>query len=122
MVSSWLVKLVLGIVVAGLAIIELGSPLVAKAQLDGSAHEVADEVALRVNRSTTKNQLKDLCDEEASTRSVEVLSCELVPSQGAAGVIKVEARKEARSLILKNLGATEDWYDQRITVTADVSD
>jgi len=116
-VSSWLVKVILGIALVGIAVIELGSPLVAKAQLDGAAHEVADEAALLVRPTTTQSDIEERCEELAATRSVEIVSCTLNRDKT---VVTVMARKEARSLILKNVGATEDWYDQTITVTADV--
>ncbi|HEX7166511.1 MAG TPA: hypothetical protein VF230_05985 [Acidimicrobiales bacterium] len=118
MVSSWLLKVVLGIVLAGGIVIELGSPLVAKAQADDAANQIADETAFRLNKSFTKQILEDTCKAEGERHRVDILTCKIV--DGDPRLVEVRVRKEARSLVLKNWSATEDWYRPEVTATTEL--
>jgi hypothetical protein len=114
LISSWLVKIVLGIALIGAAVLELGSPLIAKAQADDAAHNIADEVAFRLTAHNTKAELDDACKTESAKESVEVLQCTV----DSKGDVVVRVRKDARSLVLKRWSATEDWYHPEVTATA----
>lgn len=115
MISGWLLKVVIGIAVIAAAVLELGSPLIARAQVDDAAHNIADEVAFRLNARNSQEELDTACREEGEKESVEVLTC-TVDSQGR---VQVTARKEARSFLLKGWSVTEDWYHPEASATAD---
>ena len=112
MVSSWLLKVVLGIALAGAIVIEVGSPLVARAQADDAANEVAQETAFRLRDNFTQATLDKTCEEEAENHDVTIVVCDF---DQAADEVVVRVRKEARSLVLKNWSATEDWYYPEVT-------
>ena len=119
MVSGWLIKVVLGIVLAGGLVIELGAPFVARAQADDAANQIADETAFRINRRrTTLQQLQEVCKAEADKHRVELLECEV---DADATEVTVRVRKEARSLVLKNWSATEDWYYPEVESSSELT-
>ena len=107
MIGGWLVKVLVGIVVVGFAVIELGSPLVARAQADDAAHEVANEASFRLRDNFTTDTLKAACDAEAVEQSVEVTVCDF---DRTTDEVVVTVVKQARSFVLKNFDATKDWY------------
>ena len=63
MIGGWLVKVVVGIALLGFAVVELGSPLVARAQADDAAHEVANEASFRLRDDFTDGTLTEACDD-----------------------------------------------------------
>ena len=111
-VSGWLIKVVLGIALFGAIVIEVGSPLVAKAQADDAATQIADETSFRLRDDFTQEALEESCAEEGAKHDVEVIVCDF--DRDTDEVI-IRVRKEARSLILKNWSATEDWYLPEVT-------
>jgi hypothetical protein len=115
-VSSWLLKVVLGIFVVAFLAFELGSPLLARAQADGVAHDVADQMALQVSNLKTAELFSAQCEQEAHQRSAQLLECAVDPTSGN---VVVRVRKEARSVLLKNWSVTKNWYhaDARATAT-----
>jgi len=117
LISSWLVKVVLGIVVIGVAVIELGSPLIARAQADDAAHNIADGVAFELSEGgrVTRERVDATCAEEGAKESVELLSCDLDSSTHVA----VRVRKEAWSLLLEKWSVTEDWYRPTARATSE---
>ena len=115
MIGGWLVKVIVGIAVLGFAVIELGSPLVARAQADDAAHEVANEASFRLRDNDTQATLDAACAEEAADQSVDVVKCEI----NDKNAIFVEVHKDARSFLLDRFGVTKDWYDVTASATAE---
>ena len=115
MIGGWLIKVIVGIAVLGFAVIEVGSPLVARAQADDAAHEVANEASFRLRDNNTQATLDAACAEEATDQSVEVVRCEI----NEKNEISVEVRKQARSFLLDRFDATKDWYDVTASATAE---
>ena len=113
MITGWLVKIILGIALVGLAAVELGSPIVMRAQLDGVAHDAADaaelELQSRGDQEAAKAEALRVAEENDAT--LEEYSVD------QAGAIKVTVRKEARSFVLKKWSQTKSWYDVKVTVT-----
>jgi hypothetical protein len=109
-ISGWLVKLLVGIALLGFAVIELGSPLVARAQADDAAHAVADEVAfhLRDPGQFTDEAMKDACAKEAARHTVTVLACGYNQTTDKVEVI---ITKHARSFLLDKVSVAKDWYE-----------
>ena len=112
MISGWLIKVVLGIALVGAIVIEVGSPLVAKAQADDAATQIADDTSFRLRDNFTQAQLEQSCDTEAEKHDVTIVTCDF--DQSTQEVV-IRVRKEARSLVLKNWSATEDWYLPEVT-------
>ena len=115
MIGGWLVKVLVGIAVLGFAAIELGSPLVARAQADDAAHEVADEASFRLRDQDTQATLDAACEEEAEEQSVEIVQCTI----NEKNEVLVEVRKAARSFLLDRFEVTKDWYDVTASATAE---
>ena len=108
MISGWLVKVLLGIALAGFLVIELGSPLVARAQADDAAHLVADEVALHFGEFSTDVALKQACADEAAKHEVTVVACDY---DRPTKQLRVTINKHARSFLFDRFSVTKDWYD-----------
>lgn len=115
MISSWLLKVIVGIVLIGAAVLELGSPLIARAQVDDAAHNVADEVAFQLRTFRDDPALQEACRVQADRESVELVACRVVDRTK----VEVTVRKEAWSFLLKNWSVTEDWYHPEATAVAD---
>ncbi len=119
MITGWLVKIILGIAITGFLVIELGSPLVMQAQLDGIAHDAADAAGLelRSNGSAANAEAEAVRVAEENEATLEEFA---VLDQGKA---RVTVRKQARSFLLKNWDRTKSWYDvQKSATSADEGD
>lgn len=115
MISGWLVKVLLGIALAGFLVIELGSPLIARAQADDAAHLVADDLALRLADFQTDEALKQGCADEAAKHDVTIVACDYdIPTSQ----VRVTINKHARSFLLDRFSVTKDWYDVEAHATA----
>ena len=107
MIGGWLVKVIVGIALLGFAVVELGSPFVARAQADDAAHEVANEASFRLRDNFTQQSLDDACASEAAEQDVEIVACTFdTPSNE----VRVTVTKEARSFLLASFEQTKDWY------------
>ena len=114
MVGGWLLKVVLGIGLLGFLVIEAGSPLIAQAQADDAVQEIAVEAAFQFSRTTTVEGMQARCEELGVKKHVTIEACGFDDQ----GNIVVTVLKEARSLVLKNVSVTEDWYLRRATATS----
>jgi hypothetical protein len=107
-IGGWLLKVVVGIAVLGFAVVELGSPFVARAQADDAAHEVANEASFRLRDNFTQETLDDACKTEAAKHSVTIVACDYTTD---TDTVHVTVTKHARSFLLDKFGATKDWYE-----------
>lgn len=114
MITGWLVKIVLGIAFVGFAAVELGSPLVMRAQLDGVAHDAADEAGLELRTRGDVEAAQEAAAEVAESNDAKLVSFDVVDRLRA----KVTVRKTARSFLLKKWDRTEGWYDVKRTATS----
>jgi Flp pilus assembly protein TadG len=114
LITGWLVKIILGIALVGFLVIELGSPLVMQAQLDGVAHDAADAAGLELrssgNAETAQAEAVRVADENDAT-----LEDFAVVEQAKA---RVTVRKEARSFLLKKWDRTKSWYEVEKSATS----
>lgn len=117
MITGWLLRVVLGIALAGFLVVELGSPLLARAQADDAAHEVANEAAFEYGRTNSYEGMQGRCREKAADTSVGLVSCELVD-----GRIAVTIEKKARSFLLDRFGPTKKWYRVQASAAAEPRD
>ncbi len=98
----------------GLIVVEAGSPLVTRAQLDETAHDAADTAALQLLQTSDVEQARQAAF-EVVTRKEATLKDFAV--DGAGGV-RVTVEREARSLLLHRWDRTEGWYDVEVSATA----
>lgn len=115
MIGGWLVKVVVGLALLAFVVVELGSPLVARAQADDAAHEVANEAAFRLRDEATQQALDEACSSESEKQSVQMVSCGI----NEANEVEVTVTKQARSLLLSRFQPFEKWYRAEATATAD---
>jgi hypothetical protein len=113
-ISSWLVKLVLGIALVGFALFELGSPLVTKALLDGQAHDIANEAAHEYFQNHDVGRARALAQQDADDDHAKLDAFDI----DGQGTVHVTLSEQAKSYLLHNFGPTKDWYAVRISVTA----
>lgn len=115
MITGWLVKLVLGIAIVGFLAIELGTPVIVRTQLDGLAHDAADEAGfvIRDRGSPEAAQQAAAAIAAKDDATVEAFS---VDEQGK---VTVTLRKEARSYLLKKWDRLKGWYDIKKTATSE---
>ena len=114
MITGWLVKIILGIALVGFLVIELGSPVVMQAQLDGVAHDAADAAGLEL-RSTGNAELAEAEAVRVADENSATLEAFTVDQEGKA---RVTVRKEARSFLLKKWDRTKSWYDVKKSATS----
>ena len=113
MITGWLLKIVLGFVLLGFILVEAGSPLITRAQLDEVAHDAADNAALDLLDRNDVNRARTIAEgivteEEAALKSFSI---------DQAGV-HVTVERQARSLLLKKVKQFESWYDVEVSATA----
>ncbi len=114
MISRFLAKVVISIVVLGFAAVELGSPLIVRLQLDGVANDVADESFRTLSQSRSAGQARAtaeqiVLDRDASLRSFEI---------DATGTVNVTVAREARSLVLAKVEQLKSWYDVSVAAVS----
>ena len=114
MITGWLLKIVVGIAVVGFLLVELGSPLVTRGQLDGIAHDAADNAALHLlDHPDEVEQAKQIAIDLATGKEAALTLFDAGPQ-----LVTVTVQRDARSLLLKKLKQLESWYDVEVTATA----
>jgi hypothetical protein len=113
-IGSWIIKLVVGLALAGLLVVELGSPVLTRATLDGSAHSAADDAAHEMFQSHNQDQAKAIAlhDAEGDGAQLEGFGID------DQGTVHVTLFKQARSYVLHKFEPTRDWYNVRVSATA----
>jgi len=112
-ITGWLMKIVLSFVLVGVLAVELGAPLVTRAQIDGVAHDAADSAALDLLDHNDLERARAVAQEIADDKDV-VLESFTVDNRG----LRVTVARQAWSLVLKKWDKTKTWYDVRVTATA----
>jgi len=116
MISGWLIKIVVTIALIGLVAFEGGSPLITRAQVDGTAHNMADDATAEYFQRKDEATARAIADEIAAKEEVAIEEFTVDP---ATGVVTVKVFKQARSLVLKNWGPTKSWYEIRVTAAGE---
>lgn len=114
MVVGWLVKVLILLAVLGVAVVDLGSPLVARTQADDAATEIASEAALVYGSNQSVRDMQARCADVAEQKSVRVETCEI-----AAGKVQITIVKDAYYLLLGRISALESWYSVQVSRTTD---
>jgi Flp pilus assembly protein TadG len=117
-IAGWLAKIVVVIALLGFAAVELGSPLWTRAQLDGVAHDAADDAARVYEDHHSVPDAKAAAEAKAASDDAVVTSFSAPDNQG---LIHVTVFRKAKSYVLHNFGPTKDWYDVSVEVTSDIN-
>lgn len=112
MISGWLIKIVVAIALVGFIAVEGGSPLITRAQVDGAAHNIANDATAEYFQRNSEERAREVADEIAADEEVAIEEFSVDP---ATGIVTVKVFKEARSVILKKWSVTKSWYEIRVT-------
>lgn len=113
MISRWVLKLVIGIALAGLILFELGSPVVTGIMLDGQAHDAASDAAKDYFSGHDFAKSQAVAQQDADTDQAKLVNFTI----DQQGTVHVTLSKQAKSYVLHNFGPTKNWY----TVTKSAS-
>ena len=114
MIVRGLLKIVIGIALVGFALIELGSPLWTKAELDSTAHNAASDAAYAFSRTNNRDQAYAAALDDTNGDSAKLDEFFV----DGAGVVHVTVSKRAKSYLLHNFEKTRGWYEVHIRATA----
>ena len=114
MISSWILKLAIGIALVGFLVIELGSPLITKATLDGTAHDAANDAAHAYFQNHDPDQAQKTASDDAANDHAKLEKFSIDDQ----GVVHVTLSKQARSYVLHDFKQTKDWYNVRVSASA----
>ena len=115
-IADWLVKLVIGMVVFGVILFDMGAILVNFFTLDSAA----DDVAVAVSTDVGAGEINQFTDQEILKMVKEVVAS---PDNGVQdarvlrrgtgideeGTITIRLRRVANTLVVGRIGAIEDW-------------
>lgn len=114
MITGWLMKIVIGLAVLGFAVIELGSPLIVRAQLDGVAHDAAYAAGFELRSRGSEEGARLEAERVAGENDARLVEFARLDQF----TVKVKVEKEARSFLLKKWSKTKDWYLLDATATS----
>lgn len=114
MISSWLLKVLAGVAMAGFLVFELGTPLVARLQLDDVAHDAADAAGRDLRGGKTVAQARDTAGAIVADRGGRLDGFELRPD----GRIHVTISKRAESYVLDRVDQLRSWYQVEVDATS----
>ena len=114
MISRWLIKLVVGFALVGFLIVELGSPLITRATLDGQAHDAANDAAHELFQSHDQSRAQAIAQQDADNDHAK-LELFNIDDQGT---VRVTLSKQAKSYLLHKFKPTRDWYNVRVSASA----
>jgi hypothetical protein len=113
-ITGWLLKIVLVIGIIGFLAVEGGSPLIVRAQLDGAAHDAANDAAAEYLSSHNVDTARARADADAAKEGGTVQAFEI----DSQNVVHVTVYKQARSVLLRKWNKLKSWYDVRVSVTS----
>jgi Flp pilus assembly protein TadG len=113
-ISRWLVKIVLGLALLGFLVVELGSPLLTRATLDGQAHQAADDAAHEMFQSRDPDKARAVAEQDAEDDHAKLENFDI----DEQGTVRVTLSKQAKSYVLHNFQPTRDWYNVRVSASA----
>jgi len=109
-ISGWVVRLVVSLALVGLVLFEAGSPLIAKVQLDGLAHESARQARRTYEREGTARAAKATAEKVAAEEDAAVTDFEITKEGGVA----LTVQRTAPSVVLGKWDKTKSYYQVRV--------
>jgi Flp pilus assembly protein TadG len=113
-ITGWLLKIVLVIGLIGLFAVDAGSPLIVRAQVDGAAHDAANDAAAEYLQSRNADAARAKAEADATKEGASIEKFEI----DNQGLIHVTVYKRARSILLGKWNKLKSWYDVRVSVTS----
>lgn len=113
MITGWLFRIVLVFALLGFILVDAGSPLVTRAQLDDVAHDAADSAVLDLLDKNDVDRARAIAEDIAAEKDAALKSFSVDQSG-----VHVTVEREAWSLVLKRVEQLESWYDVEVSVTA----
>lgn len=113
MIIGWLMKIVISFALVGFLAVELGSPLVTRAQLDTLAHDAADNAVLELLGNNSDERAQEVAN-EVVTKEDARLKHFVIDQRG----VTVTVEREARSFLLKKVEQLKSWYEVEVTASA----
>lgn len=117
MISGWLIKLIIVIGLIGFLVVEVGSPIIVHAQVDGSAHDAADNAATEFRSSSNVDAARQRCDQVATDAKAKIIHCD--PDQNDPSIWHVTLEKEARSVLFKKWSRLKRYYIVKVSATSE---
>ena len=114
MIGRYLLKIVVSIALVGLALIELGSPLITRAILDGQTHDAANDAAHDFFQNHNADLARSVAQQHADDDHASLADFSI----DEQGTVHVTLARQARSYVLHNFGPTKNWYNVRISASA----
>ena len=116
-VADWLIKIVIGVAVFGVIAYDAGSILVNHFTLDSSSDDIAIAVSVDVGEASGASQFTPDEVWRLATAYVEAEESGVIGARVSkvgtfvddSGVVHVRLRRTADTLIVKRIGAIEDW-------------
>jgi hypothetical protein len=107
-IADWLVKLVAGLAIVGIVLFDAGSVLVNFFTLDSTADDIATEITHSLANkeiNPTQHDVALKAKELAKEAEVRLVKVEIDPQ----GVLHIELRRTASTLVIKRISPIEDW-------------
>jgi hypothetical protein len=113
-ISRWLLKLIIGIALAGFILFEVGSPVVTRLILDGQTHDAATDAAKDYFSGHDVGKAQAVAQQDADTDGATLADFHV----DGDGTVHVTLSKKAKSYVLHNFGPTKHWYDVSVSASA----
>jgi hypothetical protein len=114
LITGWLLKIVIVIAVIGAVFVEVGSPVITHFQVDGAAHDAADDAASSWFQKKDQTLAQDIASQDAAKEHATVESFVIDDNN----VIHVRLFKQARSFVLKKFSWAKKWYEVRVSASS----
>jgi hypothetical protein len=118
--ASYLIKLVLGLAILGLVVVEGGSILFAHLRVRDAAESAAQVGANAFDGSRNVDAARDAARQEARNRGARLAKPFTV--QPVSGRVEVTVVGEANTLLVKHIGFIDQWAVVRVTQSATPSE
>lgn len=115
MIARWVLKVVAVIGVVGFVVVELGSPLVTRVQLDGVANDAADDAASSLTHSRDQSHAAATARQVAAARGAQLTRFQVDPATSA---VHLTVDRQARSVLFRKWGPLENWYRVEVSASA----
>jgi hypothetical protein len=114
LITGWLLKIVIVIALVGVVMVEVGSPIITHFQVDGAAHDAADDAAAAWFQRKNMDEAQSIANQDAAKEHATVESFTIDDSN----VVHVRLHKQARSFLLKKFGWAKKWYEVRVSASS----
>jgi hypothetical protein len=114
LITGWLLKIVVVIALVGLVVVEVGSPVITHFQVDGAAHDAANDAAADYVQRHDVDGAKSIAEQDAAKEHA-TLDAFAVDDNN---IVHVRLSKQAKSFLLKKLSVAKKWYDVSVSASS----